>query len=109
MEFAGDDVGFMFQPRKPMTRNARKVMESRKEAQNVSETAQPLSIIYLSLPTKEELVVKQKKGKKKIIEKSEIETLKEQLEEVGKETSALKQEAKKHRSENVQSKKMRKI
>ena len=31
LEFAGDDVGFMFQDRKPMTRHARKVMESSKE------------------------------------------------------------------------------
>ena len=37
LEFAGDDVGFMFQARNPMKRHVRKVLESNKEAQKVSE------------------------------------------------------------------------
>ena len=60
LEFVGDDVGFMFQPRKPMTRHARKVMESSKETQKVSETSQPPSIIDLSSPAKEELFIPNK-------------------------------------------------
>ena len=68
LEFAGDDVGFMFQPRNPMTKHARKVMETSKETQKISETTQPPpSIIDLSSPAKEELVIKQNKGKEKII------------------------------------------
>ena len=70
LEFAGDDAGFIFQPRKPMTRHAIKVMESSKEIEKVSETAQPPSIIDLSSPAKEELVIKQRKGKEKVSEKS---------------------------------------
>ena len=102
LEFAGDDVGFMFQPRKPMTRHTKKVMESSKEAQKVSETTQPPpSIVDLSSPEKEELVMKQKKGKEKITENSEVETLKEQLKEAGEEISVLRKEAKKHRAERV--------
>ena len=38
LEFAGEDAGFMFQARKPITRHARKVLESSKEAQKVIET-----------------------------------------------------------------------
>ena len=68
----------MFQARKPMTRHARKVLESSKEAQKVTETVQPQpSIIDLSSLAKEDLVIKKKKGKEKIIEKIEIEVLKE--------------------------------
>ena len=54
LEFAGDDASFMFQPRKPITRHARKVMESRKEIEKIIETTQPPSIIDISLPAKEE-------------------------------------------------------
>lgn len=72
LEFVGDDVGFIFQPRKPMTKHARKVMECSKETQKVSETAQPLNIIDISSPAKEELFIKQKKGKEKNSEKPEI-------------------------------------
>ena len=32
LEFAGDDFFFIFHPRKPMTRHARKIIESSKEA-----------------------------------------------------------------------------
>ena len=32
LEYVGEDVGFMFQARKPMTRHARKVLERKKEA-----------------------------------------------------------------------------
>ena len=54
LDFSGDDAGFMFQARKPLTRHARKVLESSKETQKVSETVQPSpSIIYLSSLTKE--------------------------------------------------------
>ena len=102
MDFTGNDVGFMFQPRKPMTRHAIKVMERNKEVHKFSETAQPPpSIIDLSSPTKEELVIKQNKGKEKIIEKSEVETLKKQLKEAVKEISVLKKEARKHKAEKV--------
>ena len=77
-------------------------MESSKETQKVSEIAQPSpSIIDLPSLAKEELVIKQKKGKEKITEKSEFETLKEQLKEAGEEISVLKKEAKKHRAESV--------
>ena len=101
LEFAGDDVGFIFQPRKPMTRHIWKVMEIRKETEKINEVAHPPSIIYFSSPAKEELFIKQRKGKEKMIEKSEIETLKEKLKEARKEISILKLEAKKHRSEKV--------
>ena len=77
LEFVGEYVGFMFQARKPMTRHAKKVLESNKEAQKVIETVQPPpSIIDLSSPAKEDLVIRKKKGKEKIIEKTEIEVLK---------------------------------
>ena len=56
LDFVGDDAGFIFQPRKQMTRNTKKVME-RKETKKINEAAQPPSIIYLSSPTKEELVI----------------------------------------------------
>ena len=72
-------------------------------------TSQPPIIKDLSSPAKEELVIKQKKGKEKISKKLEIETLKEQLKEAGKEISVLKQEAKKHKDEKVQFEQMRKI
>ena len=86
-----------------MSRHARKVMENSKEIQKVSETTlPPPSIIDLSSPAKEELVIKQKKGKEKITEKSEVETLKEQLKEAGEEILVLRKEAKKHRAERVQ-------
>ena len=107
LDFAGDDALFIFQPRKPTTRHE-KAMES-KETEKINEATQPTSIIDLSSPAKEELVIKQRKGKEKMIEKSEIETLKEQLKEAGKEISALKLEAKKHRVEKVQFEQMRKI
>ena len=110
LEFAGDEVGFMFQARKPMKRHARKVSESSKEAEKASETIQPSpSIIDLSSPTKEDLVIKQKKGKDKITEKTEVEALKEQLKEAREEISVLKKEAKKHRVERIQFKQMSKI
>ena len=55
LEFEGEDAGFMFQARKPMTGHARKVLESSKEAQKVTETIQPPpSIIDLSSPAKED-------------------------------------------------------
>ena len=99
LEFVGDDFGFMFQDRKPMTRHARKVLERRKETQKVSKASQPPpSIIDLSSPAKEELVIKQKKGKEKITEKLEFETLKEQWKVAGEEISVLRKEAKKHRA-----------
>ena len=61
----------MFQDRKPMTRHARKVFKRSKETQKVNENIQlPPSIIDLSSPTKEELVIKKKKGKEKITEKN---------------------------------------
>jgi len=37
LEFAGDDAGFMFQPRKPITKHERKVMESSKETEKIIE------------------------------------------------------------------------
>ena len=67
----------MFQPRNPITIHARKVIESSEETEKIIETAQPPSIIDFSSPAKETLVIKQKKGKEKISEKIEIETLKE--------------------------------
>ena len=71
LDFAGDDAGFIFQPRKPMTRHARKVMESSKETEKINEVVtQPTSMIDLSSPAKEELAIKQRNGKEKIIEKS---------------------------------------
>ena len=36
LEFVGDDVGFIFHPRKPMTRHARKFMESSKEIEKIN-------------------------------------------------------------------------
>ena len=76
LEFEGEDARFIFHARKPMTRHAIKVLESSKEAQKVTETVQPPpSIIDLSSPTKEDLVIRKKKGKEKIIEKTEIEVL----------------------------------
>ena len=36
--FEGEDAGFMFQARKPMTRHARKLLKSIKEVQKVIET-----------------------------------------------------------------------
>ena len=101
LDFASDDVGFIFQPRKAMTKHAKNSME-RKKIEKINEATQPTSIIGLFPSTKEEVVIKKRKGKEKIIEKSEIETLKEQLKEVGKEISVLKIEAKKHRAEKVQ-------
>ena len=78
LEFAGDDVGFKFQARKPMKRHARKVLESSKEAKKVSETTQPPpSIINLSSPVKEDPVIKQNEGKEKITENLEVEAHKE--------------------------------
>ena len=78
LELAGDDDGLMFQARKPMNRHARKVLESIKEAQKVSETTQPPpSIIDLSSPAKEDLVINKNKGKEKITENIEFEALKE--------------------------------
>ena len=66
LEFVGDDAGFMFQARKPMTRHAIKVLESNKEAQKVSETVHPpSSIIDLSSLAKEDLVMKQRREKRK--------------------------------------------
>ena len=110
LEFAGDDAGFMFQLRKPMTRHARKVMESNKETHKVSETSQPPpSIIDLSSPTKEDLIIKQKKGKEKITEKLEVETLEENLKDAREEISVLKKEAKKHRAKRIQFEQMSKI
>ena len=52
-----------------MTRHARKVMERSKEIEKMNETAQPPSIIDLSSPAKEELIIKKRKAKEKIIEK----------------------------------------
>ena len=61
-----------------MERHARKVKESCKEAHKFSETNQPpATIIDLSSPVEEEIVIKQRKGKEKITEKLEVETLKE--------------------------------
>ena len=110
LDFLGDDTGFIFQPRKTLTRHTRKVMESSKETDKINEvSSRPPSIIYLSSPAKEELVIKQRNGKDKIIEKSEIETLKERLKEAHKEISVLKEEANKHRAKKVQFSHMRKI
>ena len=69
LEFTGDDASFIFQPRKPMTRHARKFMEIKKETERINETSQPPNIIDLSSPAKEDMVTKQRKGKEKISEK----------------------------------------
>ena len=86
-----------------MTRNSSKVLESNKEILKASETAQPPpSIIDLCSPRKEELVIKQKKGKEKITEKTKFEALKDQLKYASEEILVLRKEAKKHRAERVQ-------
>ena len=69
LDFAGDDASFIFQPRKPMTRHENKAMES-KNTEKISEAAQPIKIIYLSPSAKKEMVIRQRKGKEKRIEKS---------------------------------------
>ena len=80
LEFEGEDARFMFQARKAMTRHARKLLERSKEVQRVTDTIHPPpSIIDLSSPTKEDPVIKQKKGKEKIIEKKKFEVLQEKL------------------------------
>ena len=41
LKFEGEDVGFMFQARKPMTRHAKMVLESSKESQKAIENVRP--------------------------------------------------------------------
>ena len=51
LEFEGEDAGFMFQARKPMTRHARKLLESSKEVLPITDTIKPSQdIIDLSSP-----------------------------------------------------------
>ena len=89
LDFVGEDDGFIFQLRKPMTRHVNKVMESKK-TEKINEASQSISIIDLSPSAKEEVVIKKRNGKEKTIEKLETETLKEKLKEAGKEISVLK-------------------
>lgn len=76
LEFADDDVGFIYQPRKPMTKHARKVMESSKETEKINETAQPPSIIDISSPAKEELVINKERVKRKLLKNQKLKPLK---------------------------------
>ena len=68
----------MFQARQPMTRHARKLLERSKEVHPPTNIVQPpQDIIDLSSPTEKDTIRKSKKGKEKVIEKSEFELLKE--------------------------------
>ena len=108
LEFEGEDAGFMFQARKPMTRHARNFLESSKEVHPATDIVQPpQSIIDLFSLAKEESVIKQRKGKEKIIEKIEIKVLKEQLKLENDEISILKKEERKHKVQKVQFEKMK--
>ena len=70
----------MFQARKPMTRHARKLMEGSKEVQKPTETAKsPKEIIDLSSPTVKDTINKLKRGKEKVIEKTEFQRFEEKL------------------------------
>ena len=76
LEFEGEDAGFMFQARKPMTRNARKLLESSKEVQPPADIAQPpQEIIDLSSPVEKDTVIKSKKGKEKVMVKIKFQLL----------------------------------
>ena len=76
LEFEGEDAGFLFQARNPMTRHARKLIESRKEAQIPSS---PKQIVDLSSPIVKDTIRKSKRGKEKVIKKIEFQRLEEKL------------------------------
>ena len=77
LDFLGEYVGFMFQPRKPLTRlqPAKGVMAS-KRTQVTDKGKKPMieNIIDLS-PAKEDIIV-QRKGKEKVVKKTEVQMLK---------------------------------
>ena len=93
LDFSGEDVGFMFQPRKPLTRLqlAKGVMASKRN-EVIDKGNQPIveDIIDLSL-LKEEIIL-QRKGKEKVIEKTELQLLKANLREAKEEVIETKLE-----------------
>ena len=56
LDFAGEDVGFIFQPRKLMTRFSKKAMK-RKMIKKVSDAMHLVNIIYLSPSSLKEVVI----------------------------------------------------
>ena len=110
LEFEGEDAGFIFQARKPMTRHARKLMEGGNEVQKPTEIAKsPKEIIDLSSPTVKHTINKLKRGKEKVIEKTEFQRLEENLKLENQEIVVMKKRARKHSVEKVQFKRMKEV
>lgn len=110
LEFEGEDAGFMFQARNPMTRHARKLLESSKEVHPATDMVQPpREIIDFSSPAEKDLVRKPKKGKEKVIEKIEFELLEEQLRLANHEIVVMRKEERKHNVQKVQFENMKEV
>ena len=102
LEFGGEDAGFMFQERNPMTRHARKLLESSKEVQPPTDTTQPpQDIIDLSSPPEKDTVSKSKKGKEKAMEKTELQLIEEKLKLDNLEIAVMKRKARIHSREDL--------
>ena len=100
----------MFQERKPMTRHARKFLESSKEVHPATVSFKPpQDIIDLSSPVEKDTVSKPKKGKEIVIEKIEFKLLEEQLRLVNHEIAVMKKEYRKHNIQKVQFEKMKEV
>ena len=69
----------------------------------------PQDIIDLSSPAEKDSVRNPKKGKEKVIEKTEFELLDEQLRLANHEIGVMKKESRKHNVKNVQFEKMKEI
>ena len=70
LAFAGEDVGFIFQPRKPLTRLqlAKGVMANKKTG-DTNKGKQPITEDIVDLSPVAEAVIVQRKGKEKMVEK----------------------------------------
>ena len=93
-----------------MTRHARKILESRKQVHPATDNFKPLQdITDLSSPVEKDTVSKPKKGKEKVIEKTEFELLEEYLRLANHEIAVMKKEERKHNFQKVKFENMKEV
>ena len=105
LEFEGENVAFIFQARKPITRHAKKFKEGNKEVQEPIETAKaPEEVVDLSSPTIKHASSRTKKGKE---EMTEFQHLEEKLRLENQEIVVMRKRARKHSVEKAEFKRIK--
>ena len=72
-DFSGEDAGFMFQPRKPLTRlQLSKGVMASKKTEIIDKGKQPMAEDIIDLSPAKEYIIMQRKGKEKVVEKTKV-------------------------------------